>query len=299
MSEDLFREEDLGSLFKKNKKREIKKCIVCGSVEFSLWSESKHYNSYKCNSCSLIFISPQLCNEGLNDYYTNYIGRRRTSNQLKQKLRVDQYKLDSIPVKDFLSDGKILDVGCNGGFFLDELGDVYERFGTEIDSEAVNYAKNTYPEFASNIHLGSLESAVFDSETFDLVCMRGVIEHVMDPEATIAEVSRILVSNGLLFICATPNGASLAADLYRENWTLFHPVQHLWHFSSENLSEICKRHNFKLVWEEYPYLGTPYENVLEDIKKVAHKISDLEKDIKSDDISPPFYESMLTLMFRL
>ena len=298
MSEDLFREEDLGSLFKKSKKREIKKCIVCSSTEFSIWSESRHYSSYKCNSCSLIFMSPQLCEEGLADYYNNYIGRRRSSDKEKMSLRAKQYKLDSIPIRDFLSDGKILDVGCNGGFFLNELGDSYERFGTEIDPEAMNYAKNNYPDIATNIHLGSLESVGFEKGTFNLVSMRGVIEHVMDPEATIAEVSRILANKGLLFICATPNGESLAAELYRENWTLFHPVQHLWHFSSKNLSEICERHNLKLVWKEYPYLGTPYENVSEDIKKVANKINNLENNIESDDISPPFYESMLTLMFE-
>ena len=153
--------------------------------------------------------------------------------------------------------------------------------------------KNNFKLFGSNIYNGTLISAEFPNNKFDLAVMRGVIEHLCNPEDYIQEISRILKPGGYYYICATPNGESFCADLYRENWTLFHPVQHLWHFSPNNLSMICKRHNLNLVWKEYPYLGTPYENVKNDVLEVSNYI------IKNDvSLSPAFFENMMSLVFK-
>ena len=69
--------------------------------------------------------------------------------------------------------------------------------------------------------------------------MRGVIEHVPDPENCIKEVARILKKNGLFYICATQMGILLCWPLQKK-WNLFHPIQHLWHYSEKNLSILCK-----------------------------------------------------------
>ena len=172
-------------------------------------------------------------------------------------------------------------------------GGGYNRFGTELDISAVQYAKDNFPVFGENIYNGSLQSAKFSNDKFDLISMRGVIEHILDPEESIREVSRLLKINGYYYVCATPNGDSYSAELYRENWTLFHPVQHLWHFSPENLSLICERHDLKLIWKEFPYLGTPYENVKKDIVKISNYISN-----KDSSVSPAFFGNMMSLIFQ-
>ena len=66
---------------------------------------------------------------------------------------------------------------------------------------------------------------------------------------------------------------NLSAKLYKQNWNLFHPIEHLWHFSKGNISLLAENFNLKLIWSEYPYLGTPYENVYEDIKLINDKIN--------------------------
>ena len=132
--------------------------------------------------------------------------------------------------------------------------------------------------------------------------MRGVIEHVPDPDKSIREVARILKPGGYYFVCATPNGESLCADVYRENWTLFHPAQHIWHFSPKNLELICEKYDLKMVWEEFPYLGTPYESVQEDIVKIADTINKRKAsgndNAPTTDISPPFFQNMMSLVFQ-
>jgi len=288
-----FREENLGTLFEDYGKIKIKSCIVCNNKDFEFWAKSGPYEAFKCGDCGLIFMSPQLNEEGLTEYYTNYIGKRRLSNEKKMQLRTIQYTLDAELIKKFIRKGKVLDVGCNGGFFLDAMGDGFQRYGTELDSQAIGYAKANFPSFSNNLKNGTLHSAQFEDEYFDLVMMRGVIEHVSNPEESIKEISRILKKGGYYFICATPNGQSLLADLYREDWTLFHPVQHIWHFSPENLSKLCQPYGLKLYWKEFPYLGTPYENVKKNIEEIANFITR-----KNKAISPPFYENMMSLVFK-
>jgi len=287
-----FRGELLGKLYENYATIKISECIVCGQSKFEIWSESGPCTAYKCLNCKLIFMNPQFSEEGLNDYYSNNIGRRRLNNE-KMKLRNEQYIIDATLIKKFLSNGKVLDVGCNGGFFLNVLGPEYERYGTELDNKAVDYAKKNFELFGMNIINGTLHSAEFPNNHFNLVVMRGVIEHLLNPENSIREISRILKPNSYFYICATPNGESYCADLYRDNWTLFHPVQHLWHFSPMNLSLLCERHGLKLVWKEFPYIGTPYENVNQDINIISKYQSK-----KDSSLSPAFYENMMSLVFQ-
>lgn len=288
-----FRDENLDGLYEKYASIKRSTCIVCNEDNFELWAKTGPYEAYKCSKCKLIFMNPQLNDEGLNEYYTNYIGKRRLGNNKKMEQRAEQYLLDARLIKIFLTEGTILDVGCNGGFFLDALGENYKRFGTELDSEAVAYAKQNFPRYGSNIFNGSLKSVKFSKNKFDLVTMRGVIEHVSNPEEIICEISRILKKNGFLYFCATPNGESFSANLYRENWNLFHPVQHIWHFSPGNLSTICNKYGLQLIWEEFPYLGTPYENVENDISEISKYLVN-----QNDSISPPFFENMMSLVFQ-
>ena len=115
--------------------------------------------------------------------------------QLKEDIR-DQYILDLEVLKRFISSGKLLDVGCNGGFFLAELGDEFDRFGTELDPSAVDFAKLNFPEFGKNISEGSIEEASFEENSFDVISMRGVIEHVSNPNEALLHVSNLLKDKG-------------------------------------------------------------------------------------------------------
>ena len=48
-----------------------------------------------------------------------------------------------------------------------------------------------------------------------------------------------------------------------------------------------------LVWMEFPYLGTPYEKVEQDIVQISKYV--LKKDAS---ISPAFFENMMSLVFQ-
>ena len=295
-----FRDEDLSALFSHHNVIEIHKCICCGEQsDLKLWTRTDHFPALRCGNCGFVFMNSQLDEAGLNDYYNNYLGKRRINNSEKMEQRAIQYQQDAQVLFDRgVVGGKLLDVGCNGGFFLSALGQRFERFGTEIDPEAIDFCRANFPDFSANVFSGVLESAKFDSSYFDVVTMRGVVEHIPSPLDTLSEVARILKPGGVLFICATPNVDSVAAEHYRENWSLFHPVQHLWHYSPKTLSRLLSKCGLSLDWQELPYIGTPYEDFLSDLAKFSVDIDVMRTKGADRIISPPFFGSMMSLIFK-
>lgn len=293
-----FRNENLEGLYKYCTV-EKNHCIACGSRVFKPWASAGEYQAVKCESCGLIWMNPFLNDAGLFEYYRDYIGRRRLGDDLKMCQRMAQYQSDRAFIEHYIGYGRLLDVGCNGGFFLSALSSNFEKHGIEIDPEAVSYARRTHGDFGDNILNVSLNDIPYEEASFDLITMRGTIEHLPDPVEAISKVAGLLREGGFFFISATPNGDSFAAALFREKWSLFHPIQHIWHFSPRTLDLICLRFGFKLIAKDFPYLGTPYENVLEDIRHVMEAIN-MKRDMPGAElaISPPFWESMMSLVFK-
>jgi len=120
----------------------------------------------------------------------------------------------------------VLDVGCSGGFFLSKFSpDCWERYGVEIASDAAEYARSNC---GIPVQVGNIVELAFD-ERFDLVMLRGVIEHFRDPISVLNKCCHLLTPGGYLFITATPAGDSFAFEVYREKWQLFTPLEHI-HF---------------------------------------------------------------------
>jgi len=291
-----FRDEDFTELFRVHRQVEVEVCVCCKGTDFKEWTFRHDFPASECLNCGFVFMNPQLEASGLQDYYQKYLSKRRIKDKKKMEQRKIQYQLDVdlLASRGYVK-GMVLDVGCNGGFFLSALGDSYERYGTEIDSESIAYCLKHYPEFSHNVFHGDLLDAKFDDAQFEIVTLRGVIEHVPNPAQIIQEVGRILKPKGVLYICATPNADSVTARTYRENWALFHPVQHLWYFAPNTFNNLLSRNGMRLIWKEFPYAGTPYENFKSDIKEFATYLERCQ-ETSEPIISPPFYESMMSLI---
>jgi len=306
MSKYIFRDEDLSGLIP-YRNASVNKCIACdsnGGDTQEDFSNSEDFPAKRCLSCGLIWMQPSFNEEGLNLYYSNYIGKRRINNQEKMQQRQEQYKLDVDFIQKHISKGVMLDIGCNGGFFLNGFSDDFDKNGIEIDKSAVDYANENFDNLSGKVHCMNLQDYYSTAKMvgvrggYDLITMRGVIEHVTDPVKDIKMVSNLLNPGGVFAVSATPNADAVSVDLYRDNWTLFHPIQHLWHFSPKTLGLISHRHGLELIASDFPYLGTPYENVHEDIKRVADRIHNKENNIEDLSISGAFYGNMMSLIFK-
>ena len=136
---------------------------------------------------------------------------------------------------------RLLDVGCGKGDFIVRMRENgWKVEGLEVDADAVNYAQSNY---GLTVHLGSLESFRFPDESFDVITLNHVIEHVHDPISLVRECLRILKSGGRL-VLATPNMDSFAHQIFGRNWSHLDPPRHLMLFKMKTLSECVRRAGF-------------------------------------------------------
>jgi 2-polyprenyl-3-methyl-5-hydroxy-6-metoxy-1,4-benzoquinol methylase len=94
---------------------------------------------------------------------------------------------------------RLLDVGCGIGSFL--LGPQQEGWrvaGIELNAGAATWARE---KRSLDVYIGSIEERTsFPSESFDVVTMFGVIEHLAHPTDAVKECCRILRRGGILVL---------------------------------------------------------------------------------------------------
>lgn len=270
-------------------------CIVCGSIMLNKWAKKKYLEAKQCKNCGMISVNPHFSDYGLEILYSEYFSKRQEKHLLKQQ-REKVYLIDRDWVCNFIKSGIVLDVGCSGGFFLNKFSPKkWDRFGVEIDPDAAEYAKK---KFNIPVRVGNIVELRFGQQ-FDLIMLRGVIEHCSDPIAVLEKCRRLLVPGGYLFITATPAGDSFAFDVYREKWGLFTPLEHIHFFSVKLLSRVLNDYGMRLVSFHYQYEETPYANPPQDFSKIKKDIY-LALEGQRDKIkeSVPFPGSMITALWQ-
>jgi 2-polyprenyl-3-methyl-5-hydroxy-6-metoxy-1,4-benzoquinol methylase len=102
---------------------------------------------------------------------------------------------------------RILDVGCSYGSFIYNLhkSGYQNVYGIDISAAFVDTGKTSYKEISQNILLYSGKQIPFSGESFDVVLMFDVIEHIPEVKGYLKnEVYRVLKKGGI-FIFQTPN----------------------------------------------------------------------------------------------
>jgi SAM-dependent methyltransferase len=274
---------------------EIRPCVVCGEKEFDIFAEKSYLVARECKKCGMKSVNPYFTNDGLEFLYTKYLSERLLDVDLKGKRDV-MYDLDRDWILNYIQNGSVLDIGSSAGYFLSRFNqNDFVRHGVEFSEECRVKAKKL---FNIPIRTGNVVDMDFDLK-YDLVILRGVIEHFIDPNPVVEKISRIITKGGYLYITATPNGQSFAFDVYREKWNLF-SVDHVHFFSVNHLDTIISKLGFDLVSYFYPYEDTPYANIKNDFNKIKKDIGLIEATGSRDSISSsvPFPGSMLTAVWK-
>ena len=222
-------------------------------------SNTKHFLNVKDYSVSqetfellykedldMLITNPQPSLEKLPSYYesVNYISHTDGNKSLFEKMY--QF-VKSIALKNKLKlinsqseKGKILDIGAGVGDFLaDAKNDGWETFGTEPSDKAKAIAIKKGVSFVDNL-------SQLENNSFDIITMWHVLEHVPDLENQISELKRLLKPNGTILI-AVPNFNSFDANYYGKFWAAFDIPIHLWHFSKTAIQKLFAVQNLDLV----------------------------------------------------
>ena len=160
------------------------------------------------------------------------ITKRATFRPLLQRAE----KLITAPPK-----ARILDVGAATGLLLEmaeELG--YLPHAVEPNPYAAKVLRERFGE--QRVFEGELTDCEFPSESFDVVTMTDVIEHVLDVRGTLQAAQKLLRPGGALVI-TTPRIDSLSRLAMRGGWLHF-KVEHIQYFSRRAILQVLREAGF-------------------------------------------------------
>lgn len=220
-------------------------CPLCGSEHHEAIFVKRGFTFVRCDACDLIFSNPQVDESLVLEEY-----REGGSNDLwidvltsERQLELDRAKFATIldELERYRGDGRLLDVGCSIGLFLDlarERG--WHGRGLEFSRRALAYARDT---FDLDVVDTPLAEAGFEPESFDVVTLLSVLEHSPDPRRMLRETSAVLRPDGALFLIV-PNAGSLACRVLHERAATFDGRNHLVYFTPQTLRATLEREGY-------------------------------------------------------
>lgn len=254
-----------------NLKNQPSHCLVCDNKEFTKLFDLKDYflsqesfSVYQCNHCGLGTTHPSPEPENLGRYYetNDYISHSGESRDLFSKVyqlvrkytHARKYQL----LRKYSSAGTLLDIGCATGEFLAYCSSKQMQVkGIEPSEKARNIAVNRY-------HLEVFPEAQidqFEAESFGIITMWHVLEHVPDINLRMKDISRLLSNDGVAMI-ALPNYLSKDARHYKQYWAAWDVPRHLHHFNRKSFGKLANNHGFKVIGVLPMYFDSFYVSML-------------------------------------
>jgi SAM-dependent methyltransferase len=188
-------------------------CNLCGANDASFWGKPRDgLRLVRCRRCDLIYVNPRPSLRSLQEFYRQeyFDGGDYSSNEQRHQM----YQIEIAHMLPWSgSTGRFLDIGCAMGAFLKMLPGSFEKFGVEFSEDAARYARQV---LGLNVRVGQLSEISLENDFYDVVQMRGVIEHLPNPALDIVCVNRALKMNWLFILNQTPNVYGAAGRFFKE-----------------------------------------------------------------------------------
>jgi 2-polyprenyl-3-methyl-5-hydroxy-6-metoxy-1,4-benzoquinol methylase len=240
-------------------------CPVCGSTSFIVVREGTFpddlsedslkevYRSssdnvlfeqvVRCNKCQTVYLNPRLNPSMIIDSYAEGEDAAHVA-QDPMRIRTFEKALKHLAKKYNIAlspETKVLDIGCAGGAFLlaaENLG--LSTVGIEPNKWMSQFAQEKYQ---LDVRPGTLSDYHFADDSFDLVTLWDVIEHVPQPGAELREIHRILKPGGLLIV-NYPDYSSLPARMLGKKWPFWLSV-HLTYYTPKTIEKHLRKTGFQ------------------------------------------------------
>lgn len=212
-----------------------------------------------CEDCGLLYTTPKPSDEKIGDYYKSEAYYSHQENKKGFIPRVYE-AVKSVNLKHKIAiatQGKeprrLLDIGCGVGDFLhfaEQNG--WQCTGAEPSEDAASIAKK---RIKAEIMLPK-DLEKLPDESFDVITMWHVLEHVSDLQWQVNQLNRLLKKGGRLVI-ALPNFSSYDAQYYKDKWAAYDVPRHLNHFSQDSIAKIfninglIQNQTQKLAWDAF------------------------------------------------
>lgn len=220
-------------------------CAVCKKAidkdlvlqRFLYQPNGQEYQLYHCPQCELDFWWPL-------EFYSKFYEEQLPEHEVLSM----GYRPLSTPAKLFfelfsLRQGKLLDVGCGEGAFLEQAAKVgFDVWGIDLDVKGINAAKKV--RGLTNVKVSYLnEYAQMNNSGFDVVTFFEVLEHQVDPRGFVNNIKQCLKPGGYI-AGSVPNRERIFAGFRRASELGDFPPAHFTRWSGPTLKNFLKNQGF-------------------------------------------------------
>lgn len=233
-------------------------CAVCGSDDTTQISVNGQFglpaNVCVCNQCGLSYLNPRWTKERYSHFYAKEYDkyyRKQVIDDDGSRFNPDEHEKNPygyypvyLRIKENMSSVKnILDLGAGNGdnirYLMAKMPEV-NAYAIESSEKCVDtLTRNNVTVIGQDID-ASWEDQL--SDKMDLVIMRHVFEHMLDPVAALRKIKKSLRSDGLLYI-AVPNAMKILDPMYDN----FLRVVHTYYYSPLSITNLLHMGGFEVV----------------------------------------------------
>lgn len=216
----------------------------CPCCDGTLW-KPRWDGFIVCEHCGLMTVAGDFSPEELGRFYQeDYFHGSEYIDYLADKpahLRTLRRHLQVVR-RHQPPGGRLLEIGCAYGFFLELIRDEYPgSVGVDVFAAGVAQARRK----GLDAREGDLLGLPLDGP-FDGVCLWDTVEHLPRPRQVLARACELLRPGGHLILTTGDFGACLARWQGR-TWRQIHPPTHLFYFTRKSFRELCPRLGLELA----------------------------------------------------
>jgi 2-polyprenyl-3-methyl-5-hydroxy-6-metoxy-1,4-benzoquinol methylase len=224
-------------------KKDFNPDVIAKNLTNTLDNYKKHSRIVRCLVCQLVYTNPM---ENITSLLKGYKDVVDTEYIITEKYRKVVLLEHLEKIQEYKKNGRMLDVGCFAGFFLEVAKKSgWKTYGIEPSIWASEIAKKRKIKIISK----SIEAAKF-THRFEVITMWDVIEHVKDPYEVLKKCYDALEKDGIIAI-GTPDISSVVATILGKN-NPYLVRMHLLFFSPKTLETMLENIGFTVI-KKYKY----------------------------------------------
>ena len=221
--------------------------VLSGQIRDGAFPNKKFGTIIECSECRVQFLLENQKNQinYVTNEYRESLNQEANINSYRKSHDHLQQDLIALIGSENIRDKSVLDIGCGGGSFLDNIKGIAKKIACiepciDFQKSLRDRGYDVYPDLNSSINV-----------SYDLITSFHVIEHINDPLSFLKDIEKKMHSSSRLII-TTPNLDDILNRSLKEYREFFYRSAHSFYFNENSLRNIgekaglvCKKVIFK------------------------------------------------------